>query len=326
MHRLFSVRSAWLIGAFFASAIMGLHNAGASELFSESVYVPPTTDLSPLAYSAAQTSSFSEVWKHFHILLPGGGNLPTQNATDPNTDPFAVNGTSTITVTGPYVYQTGTNGDWVGPGPINTAGLSAVNLNGSAPINQSNIPNQGLDNPPNQVQFGLVGPVDNTTMNFVGQFWGYEPVAAASFLRMTPMVSVIPTIATPASPPQGESFDYIVNFIQFTEDGISGSEWAEFPYVPGQQPTFHYGGWADKVDPIHFTANYIQLSPTQIPLDDLNFADDPLTGGPVGPAFISEGLPADIVPEPTTGALLLMACAVALVRRVRSKSAAAYGC
>jgi hypothetical protein len=319
MNRLFSAKRVLIAGSFFAATVVSLHGARASELFSESVYVPPTTDLTPVAYSAAQGSSFSEVWKHFHVLLRGDPVLPTQNATDHNTDPFAVNGTSTITTTSPYVFPATASGVWVGPGPITGGGLTAVNFNGSVAINQSNIPNQGLDNPPNQVQFGLVGPLDNSTMDFVGQHWGDEPAAATPFLRMVPIVSVIPSIAAPATPPQAESFDYIINFIQFTEDGVSGFEWAEFPYLPGEQPTFRYGGWADPFDPIHFTANDIQLSPAQIPLDDLNFADDPLTGGTAGPAFTSEALPADIVPEPVSCAVLAIGGVLGLTVRVRTK-------
>jgi hypothetical protein len=294
-------------------------SAQASELFSESVYVPPQTDLTPVVFDSAD---LTQVWKRFHILLSGSPNLPTQDATDTNTDPFAVNGTSTITVTNPYVFPANAAGDWVGPGPITVGGLTAVNFTGSVAINASNIPNQNLDNPPGQVQFGLVGPVDNATMNFVGQHWGYEPVAAAPFLRAVPIVDIIPSIQAPASPPQGESFQYIVDFVQFTQDGIAGTEWAEFPYVPGQQPTFSYGGWADPTpfDHIHFTDSAIQLSPTEIPLDELNFANDPLGGSTAGPAFTQEALPADIVPEPATAGLLLIASAAALASRRRRRS------
>jgi hypothetical protein len=130
-------------------------------------------------------------------------------------------------------------------------------------------------------------------------------------------VSIIPSIVAPPSPPAGEQFQYIVNFIQFTENGINGTEWAEFPYLPGEQPTFTYGGWADPVDRIHFTSNEIQLSPTEIPLDDLNFADDPLGGGVAGPAFTTQALPADIVPEPNALGLLAVATTLVLGRRLR---------
>jgi hypothetical protein len=78
----------------------------------------------------------------------------------------------------------------------------------------------------------------------------------------------------------------------------------EFPYLAGQEPTFTYGGWADQADAIHFTSNEIQISSTLIPLDDLNFADDPLAGGTLGSSFTSEALPADVVPEPSQMMLL----------------------
>lgn len=170
----------------------------------------------------------------------------------------------------------------------------------------------------------MVGPVNNATMDFVGQHWGYEPSPGivAPFLRSVPIVTVRPSIVAPATPPNGESFDYIVNFIQFTQDGVSGTEWVEFPYLPRDQPTFTYGGWADVGDPIHFTSNEIQLSPTLIPLDDLNFADDPLAGGTMGPAFNSVALPADVVPEPAPGALAVVVGAIALGWRMRARPTA----
>jgi hypothetical protein len=116
-------------------------------------------------------------------------------------------------------------------------------------------------------------------------------------------VSIIPSYVTPAS---ASNLNYIVDFVQFTQDGISGSEWAEFPYPAGSAaPTFSYGGWADDADSIHFTSAAIQLSPTQIPLDDLNFADDPLGGNSALdlPSYSVTNTPADVVPEPVGGTL-----------------------
>jgi hypothetical protein len=299
--------------AIAAGLFVTVNRARASEEFSESVYVPPTTALDPVTYAQAD---LSQVWRHFHILLGGDPVLPTQDPTDKNTDPFAVNGTSTITTANPYIFPAAANGLWVGPGPIKTPGLTSVTFNGSVPINQANIPNQGLDNPTDRVQFGLVGPVNNTPLNIIGQHWGYE-ATLAPFLRGVPVVSVRPSIVAPATPPPGEQFQYIVNFIQFTQNGISGTEWAEFPYLPGEQPTFTYGGWADFVDRIHFTANEIQLSPTEIPLDDLNFADDPLGGTSASPAFTIEALPEDIVPEPDAAGLLISGAILILGWRLR---------
>jgi hypothetical protein len=295
--------------------IIGPRFCNASELFSESVHVPPSTDLDALT---AQSADLSLVYRHFHILLAGNPNLPTQSATDTHTDPFAVNGTSTITISNPYTFPTGAGGAWVGPGPIRVSGLTAVNFNGSAPIRAGNIPNQNIGNPPGQVQFGLVGPVDNTPLNLVGQHWGYEPVgqfAPNPFLRSVPVVSVTPSVVAPATPPPGQSFHYIVDYLQFTENGISGTEWVEFPYLTGQQPTFTYGGWADGQDPIHFTDVEMQLTDTLIPLDSLNFADDPLAGGGAGPAFVAAATPADVVPEPS--GLMLLLIGVATLRRWR---------
>jgi EAL domain-containing protein (putative c-di-GMP-specific phosphodiesterase class I) len=39
----------------------------------------------------------------------------------------------------------------------------------------------------------------------------------------------------PAPATSGTNFNYMVEFIEFTQGGICDSEWAEFPYVPGNQ-------------------------------------------------------------------------------------------
>jgi PEP-CTERM motif-containing protein len=308
--------------SILAISILSLasRNIRASELFSESVYVPPLTAL----YDGNPVTG----WNGFNVLLSADPVLPAQNASDTNTDPFAVNGTSTITV-GLYTALATDAGIPVGPGLFTLPGQTRVHFSGTVPINQSNIPNQNLSNPTDQVQFGLVGPTDNTPLHILAQHWvgSYTDFISEhyNYLRGVPVVSIIPNPAPPAAPPNGISFDYIVDFVQFTEDGISGSEWAEFPYVPGNQPTFTYGGWADPLDPIHFTNHEIQLSDTLIPLDDLNFADDPLSGGINGPAFIPAALPADIVPEPASFMLLVLGTLGLLsLRRTTSKRCVAH--
>jgi len=289
----------------------------ASELFSESVYVPPLTSL----YDGNPVTG----WNGFNILLSGDPVLPVQNASDSNTDPFAVSGTSTITV-GPYTALATDAGIPVGPGLVTLPGQTRVRFTGTIPINQSNIPNQDLSNPTDQVQFGLVGPTDNAPLRILAQHWvgSYTDFLSGhyNYVRGVPVVSIIPNPAPPASPPFGTNFAYIVDFVQFNQDGIDGSEWAEFPYVAGNQPTFTFGGWADPLDPIHFTNHEIQLSDTLIPLDDLNFADDPLSGGANGPAFTPADLPADVVPEPASFLLLALGIAGFLsLRRMKSTPA-----
>jgi len=291
----------------------------ASELFSESVDVPPN----PALPDGATVYG----WGGFGVLLSDSADLPPQSATDTNTDPFAVNGTSTITDESPFA-DPGGAGLWVGPGPVTLGGLQRLDFEGTTPINQADVPNQNLDNPANQVQFGITGPTDNSTMEIDGQHWiGYEtPIpfgeVAISYRRSVPVVTVTPHPAPPASPPAGQSFQYIVDYIQFAQDGISGTEWVEFPYLTGEQPTFTYGGWADLLDPIHFTDTEIQLSGTLIPLDDLNFANDPL-GGSVSSgleAFAPQANPADItvaIPEPASLAILAVGSVALSTRRKR---------
>ncbi len=258
-------------------------------------------------------------WNGFNILLSGNPTLPAQNGMDTFTDPFAVNGTSTI-APGPYTPFATDAGIPVGPGLVTLPGQTRVHFTGTVPINQANIPNQNISNPPDQVQFGLVGPIDNTPMQILAQHWvgTYTDFLSDhdNYLRGIPVVSITPHPAPPATPPNGTSFSYIIDFVQFTQDGISGSEWAEFPYVPGEQPTFTYGGWADLLDAIHFTEHEIQLSPTLIPIDDLNFADDPPASGFGASAFASAAIPADVVPEPS-GFIVLALGALGLLARQR---------
>jgi hypothetical protein len=287
-----------------------------SELFSESVLVP-SLDITGVPNVQG--------WSSFRILLRDNPVLPTQDATDTNTNPYAVAGPAEVNI-GPVPVGDEGDGDYVGPGPITYTGLTGVTYSGSGPINQANLPNQNLSNPTNEVQFGLTGPTDNSVMQFLGQHWGgTHPLDfnLVGYSRSVPIVTVIPNPAPPATPPPGQSFDYIVDFIQFTQFGLTDrtairdTEWVEFPYLPGEQPTFTYGGYASFATPIHFITSEIQLSGTQIPLDDLNFADDPptMTTGPTG--FVSEALPADIVPEPC--AILLGVGSLSLLFRRRAR-------
>lgn len=140
----------------------GCRDLRASELFSESVFVPPVT---PTYLGNPVTG-----WNGFNILLSGGPVLPAQNASDTNTDPFAVNGTSTITI-GPYTPFATDAGIPVGPGFVMLPGQTRVRFAGTVPITQANIPNQNLSNPTHQVQFGLVGPIDNTPLILQSQHW-----------------------------------------------------------------------------------------------------------------------------------------------------------
>src|SRR5580704_12574995 len=133
-------RLAGAIRAVAAASMLAIPTqpATASELFSESVQVPAVQqNLFPIAATGQFTV---DAWKHFHILLSNDPVLPTQDNTDHNTDPFSVNGTSTITFTSLYSFADGATGQWVGPGPIKLPSLSALNFSGTTAINPANIP------------------------------------------------------------------------------------------------------------------------------------------------------------------------------------------
>jgi hypothetical protein len=139
-----------LVAIALASAVLGLVNAATgNELFSESVYVPKLVNATP------EPITTMSGWNNLNILMWGTAPLPTQDPTDTNTDAFAVDGTSTITTNGLYTPAATDEGTFIGPGPISIGGLQRVTFAGTTPINQANIPNQNLDNPTDQVQFGL---------------------------------------------------------------------------------------------------------------------------------------------------------------------------
>jgi hypothetical protein len=322
-----SFRNCLAVFAAAATAFVPFCESRASELFSESVNVPPLKTAFGNPVSG---------WNKFNILLSGAPVLPFQNGNNTSINPYAVNGFGTITTSNPFVPLDSDAVEPVGPGPVKLLGLNRVTYSGGTPINPSNIPNQNLSNPPGQVQFGLTGPVNNSVMNILAQHWQGSYVVGATdgtispdfviggglprigqtgaYLRGVPVVSLTPHPAPPSAPPTGTSFKYIVDFIQFTQNGMSGSEWVEFPYLPGQQPTFTYGGWADAVNFIHFTNTEVQLSDTQIPIDDLNFACDPLGGGLTTPAFAVVENAADVVPEPLGAGLVFMGMGLLLLR------------
>src|SRR5262249_32901381 len=82
-------------GVLSAASILAVTSGvRANELFSESVQVPPLKT----AFGAPVTG-----WNKFHMLISNSILFPAQNATDTNTDPFAVNGTSTITTGANFV-------------------------------------------------------------------------------------------------------------------------------------------------------------------------------------------------------------------------------
>jgi hypothetical protein len=172
---MFRSRSYSLVPLLSVILICAGRPARGSEQVSESVFVPPAIS----SYLGNPVSG----WNGFGILMAGNPVLPTQSNTDTNTDPFAVNGTSAVTAESYDPLGTDA-GVFVGPGPVTTPGLERLHFTGTVPITQGNIPAQNLDNPTDQVQFGIVGPVNNSAMNFVSQHWIGSYIGAGTLITI----------------------------------------------------------------------------------------------------------------------------------------------
>ncbi|MGA2581775.1 MAG: hypothetical protein ABSG31_00745 [Tepidisphaeraceae bacterium] len=263
-----------------------------SELFSEYVSVPPVQ--APFEPGATVAE-----WTQFNVYLTSEVTLPAQSATDVNTNPYAANGTASAG-------QSGATMEFQG--------------NTIPPINQN------VGQPAGTVQFGIVGPTNGTPIPIKNQEWlgGQLPPPPLGFVlgesQTVPVVNVTPNPAPPASPPMGSSFKYITTFVQFSQDGTTGGEWVEFPFLTGQQPTLMFSGQADPADPITFSNAGFQISNTLIPLDDLNISNDPPPGYE-GSTFTSMSLPVSITPEPASLSLLAL-CSVILAARRRKRNPA----
>jgi hypothetical protein len=163
----------------------------------------------------------------------------------------------------------------------------------------------GASNIPNQTEyhFGLDPAASNGTgpqLSMVLEYWTFTTTKTTT---KTPL-----PILTANAPPVGTgTIKYEVFFANILLKGQTVGFWYEVPYTGSTPPTFspiNYSGSPETLSNVGF-----QLSPTLIPLDNLNFNDFPPPGQP-GSTFtdlpqydgslISTG-----VPEPSTWVMML---------------------
>jgi hypothetical protein len=141
----------------------------------------------------------------------------------------------------------------------------------------------------------------------------------------------LPTLNVIAPPvPPGSNVKYAMYFANFTSGGNTVGEWFEVPYVGSSPPPVRFAETGSS----NVTLSNVgfQLSPTLIPLENLNFGDYPPPGAPGAsgnqftPLPSLDGInvsPGSTTPEPSSSVSLGAALfgLLALSRRRRSGEA-----
>ncbi len=110
-----------------------------------------------------------------------------------------------------------------------------------------------------------------------GTVCAYSRWSFAALVAFMALLLFHPSIAS-AQP----SYSYFDVFVDITPQGGSSTmSWFEVPYVVGTTPTLSIPDTYNV--PVTLSDVGYLLSPTQIPLDQLNFSDQPPTGSPGSP-------------------------------------------
>ena len=262
----------------------------AQELDNEFVTIP-----SPPAPVPGYTFSG---WDNFGILFAGQPYIPKQDPTDQCTDPFAQIGSSGISVSslGNNTLLTFSgNPISANNGPFASTSHFGVSGSGGWPI-----PPQLWLNPLQKYWTGEEISDSNPNNGYVVSsrvpdigvrvFWGVPP-------------SIVP-LGGPAPAKPDPYYETI--FLEYSQDNVVGGSWTEFPIVGTNFVKFTTtSGFADPADPIHFTLAGYMITPTQIPLDDLNLVDEPPPGF-AGSDFTPMADPPDITSLPDHSSTLAL--------------------
>ena len=150
-----------------------------------------------------------------------------------------------------------------------SGGNTVVNFTGSNPVMSSytfgsgnGLPNVGID--------GSVGSSvsgGGPALKLLSQSWSNGS-----------MTTQLPTLTGSVPGTLGSNVKYVSIFANVTSNGQTVGEWFELPYTSGTAPQFtvtNFTGSNETLSNVGF-----QLSPTLIPLDNLNFGTDPPPGSP----------------------------------------------
>jgi hypothetical protein len=155
---------------------------------------------------------------------------------------------------------------------LNGGGNTVVTFTGSNPILSSYSFPTGNGKP----NFGLSGAVGapvsggGPTIDILSHAWSNNMTSTS-----------LPAVTVSSPPTSPGSVKYITLFAQVTSNGQNVDQWFEVPYAAGTSPKLtltNYTGSSETLSNVGF-----QLSPTLIPLDNLNYNDYPPPGSPNSP-------------------------------------------
>lgn len=290
-----------LASAFaLAGSVLGAHPARAFpfEFFNE-------FDMSP---SGANPTDFE-------ITFAGAPPIPTQNAADAATDPFAnpndlVSGGSTADASVVSSYNPATN-------------QTTVTYSGD-PLKADTHMHFGLNDGP------ILSPYPPNNLSVVSKTWTYSASSGVSPVLM-PAANI--DLIQP-HPIASNATDYVVIYLEagFAAGGPFYGSWFEVPFIAGPTNAIFFNategvlevdgadeatGGADiaisntEGQPLTLQNYGYMISPTQIPLDNLNSSLMPGTGSTDspftafnGPATLAAGQYSGNIPEPASLGLL----------------------
>lgn len=302
-----------------AGSVLGARPAQAAAFFGPSEFFNEF-DMSP---SGANPTDFE-------ITFAGAPPIPTQNAADAGTDPFA-------------------NGNDLAPGG-STANASVVSSYNRG-TNQTTVTYSGSPlKAGTQMHFGLndgppPSPYPPNNLSVVSKTWTYGNGTSPVLMPAANIDLIQP------HPIAGNATDYLVIYLEagFAAGGPFYGSWFEVPFIVGPTNTIVWNaaegilevdgvdestGGADVAisntegEPLDLQNYGYMIAPTEIPLDSLNFTDMPPpenANSPFtafnGPATLASGEYSGNIPEPASLGLLaagLLGLASARVRARRS--------
>jgi hypothetical protein len=167
-----------------------------------------------------------------------------------------------------------------------SGGNTVVTFTGSNPVLSSYTFGGGIGRPNVGINGSVGSPVSGggPAFKLLSQAWSN----ASTTTQM-------PTLTASGLGTVGSNVKYVTLFADITSGGQTVGQWFEIPYTPGTPPQLtltNYTTGSETLSNVGF-----QLSQTLIPLDNLNFNDDPPPGSPGSsftplPSFDGQSLPA----------------------------------
>ena len=152
---------------------------------------------------------------------------------------------------------------------LNGNGNTVVTFTGSNPVlpTYSFLSGNGLPNFGINGSLGSAIPGGGPAFSVVSQDW-------SNGSNTTPL----PTVSAKNPGTLGPTVKYITFFAQVKSNGTTIDQWFEVPYTAGTSPSLTLTNYTSSPETLSNVG--FMLSPTLIPLDNLNFGDDPPPGAP----------------------------------------------